>query len=182
MPQSVLHILVPLILAALFKDWYDSRKGKNGRKFSLHYVLVAGIAGLIPDVDIAIFWVLHFFGFTLNEVHRTFTHTLFVPLIFVALFFVFRNVKIKQVRKYEIKSSVVFLMIAFGSFVHLILDAIFSGQIAPFYPLSVFALGLNLVGYFPEPLRDLFIPSLEAALLVIWLIYLELKRKVRDFV
>ena len=180
MPQAVLHILVPLILMALFKNWWETRKGK--KTFSLHYVLVAGIAGLIPDIDIAAFWVLHFFGFTLNEVHRTFAHTIFVPLIFLILFFAFRDVKIKQIRKHKIKSSVVFLMIAFGSFVHLILDATFAGQIILLYPFSSFAIGLNLVGYLPEPLRDLVIPSLEAALLVIWLIYLELKRKVRDFV
>ena len=73
-------------------------------------------------------------------------------------------------------------MIAFGSFIHLILDAIFSGSIVPLYPISTFSIGLDLVSNFPEPLGSLFIPSIEAILLVLWLIYLELKHKISDFI
>jgi len=57
MPQAVLHILVPLILMALFKDYYDKRH-KN--KFPLYYVLIAGIAGLLPDLDVAAFFIIFF--------------------------------------------------------------------------------------------------------------------------
>ena len=71
MPQVVLHILIPLILAALFKDYYD---GRHKKKLPLHYVLIAGVAGVVPDLDIAVFWILHSSGFTLSEIHRTFTH------------------------------------------------------------------------------------------------------------
>ncbi|MBU0760230.1 MAG: metal-dependent hydrolase [Nanoarchaeota archaeon] len=117
MPQAVLHILVPLVLAALFKDWYESKKGKG--TFPLHYVLIAGLAGLIPDIDIIAFWILYFFGFSLLEVHRTFAYTIFVPLIFLALALAFKNARIKQIRKHKLKLSVIFLMIAFGAFVHL---------------------------------------------------------------
>jgi len=179
MPNAVLHILLPLIIVALFKDRYD----KNHKKpLPLHYALIAGIAGLLPDIDVAVFWILHFFGFTYATVHRTFAHTIFVPLIFLILFFVFKKIKVKEVRKRKIKLNIVFLMIALGSLIHLILDAIFVGVIAPFYPLSLATYGLDLVSYFPEPLDRLFIPSLEAALLVIWLIYLELKHKISDFI
>jgi len=180
MPQAVIHILVPLILAALFKDWYEARDKKQ--KFPLHYVLIAGIAGLFPDLDIAAFWILNFFGFTLDQIHRTFLHTLFIPLLFVILFFAFQNVKVKQIRKHKIKLNVVFLMIAFGSIVHLILDSIFIGLITPLYPVLTFSIGLDLISYLPPPLDILFIPSLEAVLLVLWLIYLELKHKISDFI
>ena len=180
MPQAILHILVPLVLAALFKDWYESKKGKGS--FPLHYVLIAGLAGLIPDLDIVAFWILYFFGFTLETVHRTFLHSIFVPIIFLVLAFSFKKVRIRHIRKHKIKLSTIFLMIAFASFTHLVLDAIFSGFIMPIYPFSVFTIGLNLAGLFPEPLDGLFIPSLEAALLFVWLAYLEIKHKISDFI
>jgi hypothetical protein len=179
MPQAVLHILIPLILVALIKDYYDSHH-KN--KFSLHYVLIAGIAGIIPDLDVAFFWILHFFGFTYFEVHRTFAHTIFVPLFFLILFFAFKKVKVRMIRKHKIKLSVIFLMLSLGSLTHIILDGIFSGAILPLFPVSNIAIGLNLIGLLPQGLSELLIPTIEAALLVCWLIYLELKHKISDFI
>ena len=81
MPQAITHILIPLILVGLFRDYFV----KNKKIFPLHYVLIAGIAGLIPDLDVAAYYLLSFFGYTLNEVHRTFSHNIFVPKI---LFFI----------------------------------------------------------------------------------------------
>ncbi|MBU0467212.1 MAG: metal-dependent hydrolase [Nanoarchaeota archaeon] len=180
MPQAVLHILVPLVIAALFKDWYEARKGKG--TFPLHYVLIAGLAGLLPDIDIIVFWILYFFGFSLSEVHRTFTHTIFVPLLFFILYFPARKLRIRQIRKHKIKLNVIFLMISFGSFVHLVLDAILAGTIFPIYPILTFSIAFNFVNLLPNPLNTLFIPSLEAVLLFFWLAYLEWKHKVSDFI
>ena len=73
-------------------------------------------------------------------------------------------------------------MIALGSFSHLILDAIFSGQIMPFYPFSYYSIGLNLFDYLPNALRIIAAPSLDAGLLIIWLIYIEWKHKISDFI
>ncbi len=178
MPTAVLHVLLPLILMAFIKDYYDSRH-KN--KFPLHYVLIAGIAGLIPDLDVAAFWILHFFGFAYESIHRTFLHSLFIPLIFLILYFIFAKIK-KPIKKRKLKLSTIFLMLAFGSIIHLILDSIFQGFIMPFYPLSFFEIGLNLANYFSYPLDELFIPTLEAILLVLWLIWLQVKHKISDFI
>jgi len=179
MPQAVLHILVPLVLMALFKDIYER---KTGNRFSLHYVLIAGVAGLLPDIDIIIYWALHWFGFTLDVVHRTFTHNVFFPLIFVALFLIFRKKNFAGWGKNKIRFPVVMLMLAFGFAVHLILDGIFSGSVMLFYPFSFFSVGLDLVGLLPPPLDFMFLPSLDAVLLFLWLIWLELRHKVSDFV
>ena len=180
MPQVVLHILVPLIIMALIKDWYDTKKGKGF--FSLHYVLIAGIAGILPDLDIALFWVLFFFGFSLTDVHRTFAHTLFVPILFLIASGVSRFKIRKTIGRHNLRWSIIFLMIAFGSFIHLILDSIFSNGVAFFYPISTITFGLNLISYFPSPLDSLLIPSIEGALLIMWLIYLELRHKISDFI
>ncbi|MBU1103451.1 MAG: hypothetical protein KJ600_02760 [Nanoarchaeota archaeon] len=62
------------------------------------------------------------------------------------------------------------------------LDCIFTGTIFPLYPFSTFAIGLNIVNYLPQPLDGLFLPSLDAILLFLWLAYLEIKHKVSDFI
>ena len=180
MPQAVLHILVPLILLSLFKDWYDSKKGK--KIFPLKYVLIAGIAGVLPDIDIPIFWILHFFGFTLDLVHRTFTHTIFLPIILLILFFITSKKAEVKVGRNKLGLNIIFLMIFIGSSIHLILDATFQGYIVPLYPFIYTQIGLNLTQYLTEPLDNLFLPSLEGALLVLWIIYLEYKHKISDFI
>lgn len=204
MPHAVTHVLIAIVLMSFIRDFYikktfsgfrdaqDAKSrsfrkhldiSKNGRKtFPLHYVLIAGIAGLLPDIDIVSFWILNFFNFTLNEVHRTFTHTLFIPLIFFILFLAFSKVKIRELGKHKLKLSIIFLMIAFGSFIHLLLDATLAGYIRPFYPFSLLSVGINLIGYLPSTLRDLALPSLDAAILVLWLAYMELKHKISDFI
>ncbi len=181
MPQAILHILVPLTLAALFKDIYERNHGRG--TFPLHYVLIAGIAGIIPDLDVAVFFIVHLlFGLDFDAIHRTGAHTLFVPLAFCGLAIIFRKSHVKFLRTHHLKVPIVFYLLAFGSLIHMILDSIFGGTIMPLYPLSHFAIGFNLVGRLPEQIGRVFVPSLEAGLFVLWLIWLEVKHKVSDFI
>ncbi len=180
MPQAVAHILIPLILLSLFRDYYIKRKGR--KRFPLNYVFIAGISGIIPDLDVAAFWILNFFGYTYNEIHRTFMHSVFIPLIFVVLALLFVGKNMPWFGRHKLKLNIIFWMIALGSFSHLILDAIFSGQIMPFYPFSYYSIGLNLFDYLPNALRIIAAPSLDAGLLIIWLIYIEWKHKISDFI
>jgi len=55
MPQAVTHILVPILLVAIFRDFYLKKKSK--RHFPLHYVFLAGIGGILLDIDIIFFWL-----------------------------------------------------------------------------------------------------------------------------
>lgn len=179
MPQAVTHILVPLIIAALVRDSFKFRKNK---KFSLHYVLIAGLGGALPDVDIAVYWIAHFFGANINQVHRAFTHTIFFTLLLIMIGLLFHVVYNKPVTKHKLKLSWILYTLAFGMLLHLALDAILSGYIRPFYPFYNLQVGLNLVMLLPFPLSEIFLPSLDGALLVIWLLYLELRHKISDFI
>jgi len=178
MPQAVTHVLIVLILLELYRDYFV----KNKQAFPLHYVLIGGLAGLLPDLDIAVFYVLSFFGFTINEVHRTFSHNLFFPLLFVILAVPFWNFKNKELGERHMKLRNIFLIIGFGVFMHLVLDLIFSGYVMPFYPISTFSVGLNILKYAPEAWRSTIEPSIDAALLVIWLIYIEVRHKISSFI
>lgn len=180
MPYAVTHILIPLLIIAFIRDFILSKEQR--KHFPLHYVLIAGLAGAAPDLDIAVYWVLHFFGFTLNEVHRTFTHSLLVPLLFLVLFFVFRKADTISIRKHKLNWGMIFLMISFGTFIHILLDTLLSGPVMLFYPFSYVLYGMHPFDNLPSPLNQLFLPCLDAALLVIWIVYLELKHKISDFI
>ena len=95
MPQAVTHFLIPVILLELFRQIFI----KDKKSFPIHYVFIGGLAGLLPDFDVAAYYVLSFFGFTINEVHRTFSHNLFVPLFFILLSGIFYKFKNKELMK-----------------------------------------------------------------------------------
>ena len=170
MPYAATHILIPLILADIYRDYFSKVK------FNLHYVLIAGLSGLLPDIDVVIFWIMNLFRDTaLSEVHRTFTHTLFFPLIFFILFFVVKDVSFKKLRL-----NYIFLAIGFGISIHLILDGLLSDGIRPFYPLSNYVLDLSLI-----PLnwfKGTFFTGLDAILLVIWLVHEEWNHRISDYI
>jgi len=167
--------LIPLILVELWRDYFV----KDKKRFPLHYVLIAGLAGLLPDIDVVIYWFLNGLGSVgLHEVHRTFTHSLFFPLIFLGLGFVFWRVKWGWLGRHKMELRCVFLIIAFGIFSHLFLDFLLCGFIMPFYPVSEWALGLNLFG---DALEGTLVSGLDAVILAAWLVHEELKHKISGF-
>lgn len=184
MPQAVTHILLPILLISVIRDFYLSRKEKNS--FPLHYVLIAGLGGVLPDIDIPISFLLNFMGFENWYIHKTFLHSLFFPAIFLVLFLAFKPVKAKaricNMGRHNLKLSTIFLMLAIGILFHLLLDATFGEKAFFLYPFSLVDYGINLVSLLPSDLRGLFIPTLDGVLLVIYLVYLELKHKISDFV
>jgi len=180
MPTAVTHLLVPIILVALYRDLYVRKNGK--RKFPLHYVLIAGLGGVLPDIDFVAYFILHFYGFAYDQVHRQITHSLIVPLSFLILGFLTSRVKPFILRKHHLTLKGIFFALSFGTLTHIILDALVWGQVHPFAPFSSFAYGLNSVSYLSTEIQPIIIPFVEGVLLVIWLLYLELKHKISDFI
>ena len=180
MPYAVTHFLIPAILIALFRDFYLRKRDRGN--FPLHYVLIGGLAGLIPDLDIAVYYFLSFFGVAIDSVHRTFSHTLLLPLLFLILGFVFVGVRNRELGRHKLRLSTIFFVLAFGILVHLALDALFAGGVMIFYPLSSFSIGFELVKALPLQFQGTIIPVIDAVLLIFWMIYLEVKHKISDFI
>ncbi len=176
MPQAVTHIFIVIILLDLYRDYFV----KDKRNFPLHYILIGGIAGLLPDIDVIIYYILSFFGYGFGQIHRTFTHTLFFPLFFIVLAIPFLNFKNRKLSERHLKLRNIFLVIAFGCFVHLILDALVAGVIMPFYPISSAGLGLNLINLFPLAWQGTIEPVLDGVILVLWLISLEYRKRLQS--
>ncbi|MFH1065777.1 MAG: metal-dependent hydrolase [Nanoarchaeota archaeon] len=170
MPNPTTHILVPLILADLYRDYIAKKK------FPLLYVLVAGIAGLFPDIDVAIAFVVKLFSnIPFSMIHRQFTHTLFIPLLFLIVAILWRKNR---------KALLLFGAISFGIFTHLVLDVLIEGSIMPFLPLSGLSIGVNLLSIFSMSSREImvFFTVFDGILLGGWLIHEYLKHKIKDFI
>mgnify|MGYP001563750245 CR=1 FL=1 len=179
MPFAVTHILTAVILIELFRNYFV----KDNKKFPRYYILIAAIGAIIPDLDIAAYYILSFFSFTFDQIHRTFLHTLFIPLILFLVGLASLKIEIWRAKlgKYHMKLSNILFIFAFGSFLHLILDAIIVGQIVLLYPFSDFSIGLNLINYLPSEIQGTALLSLDAALLLFWLFWMEFKLKISSY-
>ena len=92
------------------------------------YVLLAGIAGLLPDIDLL---------FT-SYLHRTITHSIWFPLIF--LFGFLLSYTLQKEKLYKI-----FLMLFVGFSLHILMDATLLGSVTPLFPLDSTEIGLNIL-------------------------------------
>lgn len=166
MPQAVTHVIVPILIVAVIRDFVIKKP------FSTFYVLVAGIAGLLPDIDIITYWILNFFlEVPLGIVHRWFLHSIFIPIIFLIIALALYKHR---------KMFLFFLMISAGSFIHIVLDMIFSGYVRPFYPLSNLQMGLNLIP--STELGHTIVIGLDAILLVLWLLWEYRQKNIKDYI
>ena len=169
MPFAVTHVLLAIIAVDLYRDYF----AKHKKYFTLHTVFIAGFAGLLPDIDIPLNWVLNLVGSEL--IHRTITHTPFFALIFLIPGLILWYHKKHKVGMY-------FFVTCFGILVHVFLDYFFTsdfvGGIMFFYPLSASVYSLNL---FQNVGPDLF-AAIDAVILLLWLWHEEMKHKISDFI
>ena len=174
MPFAVTHVLVPIILVDLIRDHVL----KKPKLIPNRYVFLAGIAGLVLDIDVPIVTVLNtFFGMGIPS-HRVILHNLWIPLSFLAFFMIFYYLAKDK------KFALVFLMLFVGTSTHLLLDAVLTGDIMPFYPLNTETIDWNLIGYISStsgiPLVTMLI-SLDALLLLFWLWHEEYEHHISDY-
>ena len=172
MPFAVFHVVLTGIFLALFRNKFI----KN--KFPFYFVVIGAIAGLVPDVDIIIFYLLSFFGYGVDEIHRTYTHSIFLPLLFLVLgnFFYIRK------KRSSFRFDLLFFVISFGIFIHIILDVLFSYGVRVFYPFSSYLIGLDIFGFIPKSWNNTFLNVVDGVILVLWLVYITVKKKITDFV
>jgi len=160
MPYAVTHILIPIILVDTVRDHVFKTKKKS---LPNRYVLFAGIAGLLPDIDLL---------FT-PYLHRTITHSVWFPLIF--LFGFLLSYTLQKEKLYKI-----FLMLFTGFSLHILMDAILLGSVAPLFPLNPTEIGLNILT--PVVLLGLnAFSAIDAVLLFLWLIHEELEHNISEY-
>jgi membrane-bound metal-dependent hydrolase YbcI (DUF457 family) len=174
MAYATTHIIFSMLGVELF-----IKRFKDFKKFlPKYYYLIAAIGGLIPDLDIVAYYILYFFGYSFEEVHRTFMHSIFIPigLLLAGLIVYFTHGK----KGKYLKVSGVFFIFTIGCIIHLILDMIY-GRVMIFYPFSYFGIGLNLLYLAPEQLRWLVAPIIDGIVLLVWVFWMNVVKKKEDF-
>jgi|TARA_B100001971_G_scaffold187811_1_gene188740 hypothetical protein len=166
MSFAVTHVLLAIILVDLYRDYF----AKHKKYFTLHTIFIAGLAGLLPDIDLPLNWFLNFFGLSIG--HGTITHT---PLF--ALIFLIPGLILWHNKKH--KEAMYFFVVCFGILFHISLDFLFAGYgIMFFYPFSNTTYGLNLL----QNVSRNFFAGIDAIILLAWLWHEEIKHKISDFI
>tara|TARA_Y100000310_G_scaffold306140_1_gene346985 strand:- start:80 stop:601 length:522 start_codon:yes stop_codon:yes gene_type:complete len=173
MPLAVTHVLLTIILVDLYRDYITKHKDY----FSLHTVLIAGIAGLLPDIDIPINWLLNSLNVSIEFLkHGQFTHTPFFGLLFLIPAFILLKLDKQKLSRY-------FFVICIGILIHIFLDIIFGGGAGDgsmlLYPLSTATYKIHL--FSSLGLRNLA-AGIDAVILIVWLYHEEVKHKIVDFI
>jgi hypothetical protein len=162
MPNAATHLILAIVLVDIYRHYFAKHK------FPRMYVLIAGIAGLFPDIDMPIGWIYNLIAGTTYTFHGGITHILLIPvLIFVG-----------SLVAYKLKNHKLGLLlgvIAFGWFFHIAIDCGFLGAYLPFWP---FYTG----GFCPNTFSSDHMAGLDAVVLIAWLIHEEFAHEIKDYI
>jgi len=164
MPMAVTHVILTIVIIDIFRDYISKRK------FPRWYVLVGGIAGLFPDIDMPIAWIYNFFAGTSYDFHGGITHILLIPVIIAAFSFVAYSRKNKSL-------GLLLGIIAFGWAFHIFLDCFLVGGYLPLWPFYTESLCPQFISE-----RVSYMAGLDAIVLILWLIHEELAHRIRDYI
>lgn len=162
MALAVTHVILTIVILDIFRHYVWGR-----HKFPRYLLVIGGVAGLFPDIDIPLTWIYKFLTGTGISLHGTFTHSLFFPLLFLIIGAVLHYNK-------NIKWAGICYIIAFGWFSHLTLDCLYGGYKDFLWPLFV-------VNFCPQWGIGQHATSIDAIILVAWLVHEEIHNKIKDY-
>ncbi|MBT3814615.1 metal-dependent hydrolase [Candidatus Woesearchaeota archaeon] len=164
MAYAVTHIILTIVVLDLFRHYVFGK-----RRFPRYMLVIGGIAGLLPDIDIPLSWIYNLFtGLSVNF-HGMFTHSLIFPIIFALIGVIF------HFKKGNHKWAKIFYIIAFGLFFHSILDCAFGGYKTFFWPFY-------FINFCPQWGIASYMQSVDAIILVVWLLHEEIHNKIKDYI
>ena len=175
MPYAVAHVILTIVIADIYRDYIAKKK------FPMIYVFIAGVAGLMPDMDIPASWVFNLIFGTNYNFHRIYTHSLLYAIVFFLISMIFlllRKNEYKILKWNMSKQAIVmlFFALAFGWFMHVALDCTLAADgylnLIPSIPLK----------FCPHPFSNQAIVGFDAIILVLWLIHEQWRHKIKDYI
>lgn len=165
MALAVTHVLVVIVILDIFRHYIF---GKD--KFPRYLVVIGGIAGLAPDLDIPLGWFWSAISGTKVNLHGLFSHSFFFVLLFLA---------VAIIRHYQddFKWAKIFYVIAIGWIFHLVLDCLYGTDLKFFLWPSQLALAF-CPSWNIYPLAA----SIDAIILAVWLIHEEVHKHIKRYV
>ena len=174
MPYAVAHVILTIVIADVYRDYIAKKR------FPMIYVFIAGIAGLIPDLDVPAGWAFNFIFKTNYNFHRVYTHSLSYAIILflIAMVFLFSKKEKYKILKWNASKqafAMFFLAMAFGWLMHIALDCTLAADgylnLIPTIPLK----------FCPSPFSNQAIVGFDAIILVLWLVHEQWKHKIKDY-
>lgn len=174
MPLAVTHVILTIIAVDIWRDYFSKHK----RYVTMYTLFIAGVGGLLPDLDVPFNMAANWMGITLPKLlhHGGITHTpLFALLFFIPGYFLWKK------RKHRM--AMYFYVVSFGILFHIFLDWFLGGGsyegIMWLFPFSLQGFKLHLLllvggGNVPS--------ALDAIILLFWLWHEEVKHKITDFI
>lgn len=163
MAHAVTHIILTIVILDFFRHYIFSMK-----KFPRYLLVIGGIAGLAPDLDIPLSWIYNLLTNTTANLHGTFTHSLIFSLICLI------TAMILHYRK-DMKWAKIFYVISAGLALHIILDCTFGGYKTFLWPFWI------TPSFCPQWGIGSYASSIDAIILVAWLLHEELHKKIKDY-
>jgi len=163
MALAATHIIGAIFILDLFRHYLFGKK-----QFPRYLLIVGGIAGLGPDIDIPLTWLINFVTGNNSNFHGTFTHSFLFVLIFFGIGALFHSKK-------KMKWAKIFYVIAAGWFIHLGLDWLFGEYKLLFWPFA------TPKYIFPQTNLWIYSAEIDAIVLVLWLLHEELHKRIRDY-
>ena len=157
MALAVTHVIGTIFLLDVLRHYIFKKE-----KFPRYLVVIGGIAGLGPDIDVPIGWILSLITQTKVNIHGLFTHSIFLALLLVIIGIIFHI-------KDNIKWARIFYVIAAGWFLHLSLDCLFNSYATFLWPIT-----FDTNNFCPSGLGKMYRSGIDAIILVTWLVHEEL--------
>ncbi len=165
MALAVTHVIGAIIILDLIRHYVVGKK-----KFPRYLVVVGGLAGLAPDLDIPLGWFMSLLTGSQVSLHGAFSHS----VIFIGIF-----VLMGVVRHYQDdeKWAKIFYVIAAGWFIHILLDCAFNSYETFLWPFE-----FNTQALCPPRLDSMFRTGIDAILLVAWIVHEEVHNRIKDYI
>jgi len=162
MAYAVTHVLGAIVALDLLRHYVFGKK-----KFPRYLIVIGGIAGLLPDIDIPLSWVYNALTGAQVNLHGVFTHSIVFPIGFIFIALLLRGYK-------KGKWSRIGYVVAAGWCMHLFLDWMYGGVKGFFWPLMI-------NGYVPAWNLYAYAVEIDAVLLVLWIVHEEVHGYVKDY-
>ena len=164
MAFAVMHVLGAIIILEIVRHYIIGPK-----KFPKYLVVIGGIAGLLPDIDIPLGWVYFWVSGVHVDLHATsISHSLIWVVLFVSLGLLFRCIADKR-------WSYIAYVIAAGWAIHIGFDWFYGEYKLIFWPFA------TSQSFFPTWEIWRYSESIDAILLVLWLVHEEIHKRIKDY-
>lgn len=164
MALAVTHIILTIAFLDIFRHYVFGLK-----KFPRYLLVIGGIAGLAPDLDIPLGWILTLLSGNPVNIHGLFTHS-----IFFALLFAFIGVILHY--QQNLKWAKICYVVAVGWLLHIFLDCVFNAYSTFLWPLPI-----NTAAFCPSGILENYRTSIDAIILVLWLVHEEIHDKIKCY-